>query len=70
MTDSDIESDEEFQATLSYFRDELSNQPQEGRVQWDGWSYERLILGVLTSQIASGRVDRVESILLLVMRFH
>ena len=47
------------------------NQPQDGGVQWDGWSYQRrLLFYVLTCQIASGRVDRVESILLLVMRFH
>ena len=70
MTDSDIESDEDFQETLSYFEDDLLNQPQDGVVQWSAWSYEKLILDVLTSQIASGRVDRVESVLLLVMRFH
>ena len=73
MTDSDIESDEEFQATLSYVKNELLDLSRDcgEQCQWDCWSYERkLILGLLTSQIASGRVDRVEIILLLVMPFH
>ena len=58
MTESDVESDEEFQAT---FENELLNHPQDDEVQriWE----------LLTTQIASGRVDRVESILLLLMRF-
>ena len=68
MTDSDVESDEEFQAALSYVKDELLDHPQDCGEQWDGWSYpRRLILDVLTTQIASGRVDRVESILILIM---
>ena len=72
MTDSDVESDEEFQATLSYLKDDLLNQPQRvGGVQRVSWLYEKqLIMNLLTTQIASGRVDRVESILLLSMRFH
>ena len=70
MTDSDVESDEEFQATLSYFEDDLFKQPRFSGVKWSAWLYERPILDVLTSQIGSGRVDRVESILLLVMRLH
>ena len=71
MTDSDVESDEEFQATLSYFEDDLLNELQHRGVQRVGWLYEKqLMMNLLTTQIASGRVDRVESILLLSMRFH
>ena len=58
MTESDDESDEEFQAT---FENELLNHPQHDAGQ--------RILELLTTQIASGRVDRVERILLLLMRF-
>ena len=68
MTDSDVESDEEFQAALSHVKDKLLD---ISRKYEDPWSDQRrLILDMLTCQIASARVDRVESILLLVMRFH
>ena len=71
MTDSDVESDEEFQATLSYFEDDPLNRRRDCGVQLDRFSYKgRLVLDLVTTQIGSGRVDRVESILLLLMRFH
>ena len=71
MSESDVESDDELQVTLAYFGDELVNRPHHNGVQRIDWSHQRgLVLGLLTTQIASGRVDWVESILLLVMRFH
>ena len=73
MSESDVESDEEFQATLSCFGDELVNRPHDNGVQRIDWSHQIglvLQLELLTTQIASLRVDREESILLLVMRFH
>ena len=72
MSDSDVESDEEFQAaTLSYFEDDLLNRRRDCGEQLEGFSYKgKLVLALMTTQIASGRVDRVESILLLIIRFH
>ena len=47
------------------------NRPHHNGVQRIDWSHQRgLVLELLTTQIASLRIDRVESILLLVMRFH
>ena len=68
MTDSDVESDEEFQAALSHIKDKLLDISRKCEDPWS--DQRRLILDMLTCQIASGQVDRVESILLLVMRFH
>ena len=71
MSDSDVESDEDFTKTLSYFGDVLMN-CHGNRPQRVCWLSERkgTVLELLTTQIASGRIDRVESILLLLMRFH
>ena len=71
MDDSDVESDEDFTETLSYFGDVLMN-CHDNRPQRVCWLSERkgTVLELLTTQIVSDRVDRVENILLLLMRFH
>ena len=71
MSDRDVESDEDFTETLSYFGDVLMN-CRGDRPHTVCWLSERkrTVLELLTTQIVSERVDRVENILLLLMRFH
>ena len=41
MSESDVESDEELQVTLSCFGDELVNRPHDNGVQRIDWSHQR-----------------------------
>ena len=52
MTDSDVESDEEIQAPVSNYEDELLNRRRDGGVQLGGCSYKgRLILDLTTTEL-------------------
>ena len=68
MSESDVESDEEFDAALSHYGEETKNSSHNVRESW--LDKDGNISKLVAVQFASGRLDRVERILLLVLRLN